>query len=116
PNAVVKLMLGTRTLGTATSNASGAWSFIPTGLADGQYTIVASETNAAGNTGSASLTFTLDATAPIVTSDTVTGAGISGGAGTLTAGQMAVLTLALSEAVAGSGSGPTLTLNDGGIA
>ena len=116
PNAVVKLTLGTQTLGTTTANASGVWSFTPTGLANGRYTIVASETNSAGNTGSASLTFTLDTTAPTVTSDTVSGTGISGGAGTLTAGETAVLTLALSEAVTVSGGVPTLTLNDGGTA
>jgi hypothetical protein len=52
---------------TATANASGAWTFTPTGLAVGSHTVVASETNVAGNTGSASLTFTLDTTAPVVT-------------------------------------------------
>jgi hypothetical protein len=49
---------------TATANASGVWSFTPTGLADGSHTIVASETNAVGATGTSSLTFTLDTTAP----------------------------------------------------
>jgi len=116
PNAVVKLMLGTRTLGSTTANASGVWSFTPTGLTNGQYTIVASETNLAGNIGTASLTFTLDMTTPTVTSDTVSGTGISGGAGTLTAGKTAVLTLALSESVTVSGGVPALTLNDGGTA
>jgi len=116
PNAVVKLTLGAQTLGTATANASGVWSFTPAGLANGQYTIVASETNSAGNTGTASLSFTLDTTIPVVTSDTVSGTGISGGAGTLAAGQTIVLALALSEAVAVSGGVPSLTLNDGGAA
>ncbi|WIM14421.1 Ig-like domain-containing protein [Enhydrobacter sp.] len=51
---------------TATADAHGAWSYMPVGLADGVHTIVASETNAAG-TGSASLTFTLDTTAPALT-------------------------------------------------
>ena len=50
---------------TATANASGVWSFTPTGLADGAHTIVASETDVAGNTGTASLSFTLDTTAPV---------------------------------------------------
>ena len=116
PNAVVKLTSGTRTLGTTTANASGVWSFTPAGLASGQYTIVASETNSAGNTGTASLTFTLDTIAPTVTSDTVSGTGISGGAGTLTAGETVALTLALSEPVTVSGGLPSLTLNDGGTA
>ena len=66
-NAVVTLKEGSTTLGTATANSSGVWSFTPTGLANGAHTIVASETDAAGNTGSASLTFTLDTTAPVVT-------------------------------------------------
>jgi hypothetical protein len=67
---------------TATADTHGAWSYTPIGLADGVHTIVASETNSAG-TGSASLTFTLDTTAPIVTaalahdtdSPTLTGTG-----------------------------------------
>ena len=55
---------GNAIAGTATANASGVWTFTPTGLADGSHTIVASETDAAGTTGTASLTFTLDTTAP----------------------------------------------------
>ena len=42
------------------ADASGAWTFAPVGLADGSHTVVASETDAAGNVGSASLTFLLD--------------------------------------------------------
>ena len=66
-NAVVTLTQGATVLGTTTANASGAWSFTPSGLAQGAQTIVASETDAAGNTGTASLTFTLDTVAPAVT-------------------------------------------------
>ena len=43
------------------------WAFTPTGLAQGAQTITASETNAAGLTGSSSLTFTYDTVAPTVT-------------------------------------------------
>ena len=50
---------------SATADANGMWSFMPTGLADGAHTIAASEVDAAGNTGSASLTFTLDTQAPV---------------------------------------------------
>ena len=50
---------------TTTADASGNWKFTPTGLTDGLHTIVASETDAAGNTGTASLTFELDTVAPI---------------------------------------------------
>ena len=49
---------------TVTANATGAWSFTPSGLADGAHTIVASQTDSFGNTGTASLSFTLDTTAP----------------------------------------------------
>jgi hypothetical protein len=68
PNAVAHFTVdGTPIAGTATANSSGVWTFAPTGLADGHHTIVASETDAAGNTGTASLTFTLDTVAPAVT-------------------------------------------------
>ena len=63
-------------LGTTTANASGVWSFTPIGLAQGSQTITASETNAAGLTGSSSLTFTYDTTAPgapVIATDTVNG-------------------------------------------
>ncbi|RXG85150.1 hypothetical protein EAS61_36810, partial [Bradyrhizobium zhanjiangense] len=49
---------------TVTADAQGAWSFTPSGLADGPHTIVASQSDSFGNTGSASLSFTLDTTAP----------------------------------------------------
>nr|WP_256467764.1 Ig-like domain-containing protein [Bradyrhizobium sp. 15] len=49
-----------------TADAQGAWSFTPSGLGDGSHTIVASQTDSFGNTGSASLSFTLDTTAPTV--------------------------------------------------
>jgi VCBS repeat-containing protein len=116
PNASVKIMLGSAVLGTAIANASGVWSFTPTGLADGRYTITASETNAAGLIGSASLSFTLDTSTPVVTSETVSGSGITAGSGLLTVGEMAVFTVAMSEAVMVSGGTPALTLNDGGTA
>ena len=64
-NAVVHFTVdGNAIAGTATANASGVWTFTPTGLADGSHTIVASETDAAGTTGTASLNFTLDTAAP----------------------------------------------------
>ena len=75
-NAVVTLSEGSTVLGTTTANASGAWSFTPTGLAQGSQTVTASETNAAGLTGSSSLTFTYDTVAPgapVIATDTVNG-------------------------------------------
>src|SRR5204862_460019 len=56
---------GTATLGTATADGGGVWSFTPS-LADGVHTIVARETDVAGNTGSTSLTVTLATAAPSV--------------------------------------------------
>ncbi|MFT4115694.1 Ig-like domain-containing protein [Bradyrhizobium sp.] len=65
-NSVVKITEGGVTLGSVTADAKGNWSFTPSGLADGSHTIVATETNSAGVSGSASLTFTLDTTKPTV--------------------------------------------------
>ena len=66
-NATVTLSEGSTVLGTTAANASGVWSFTPTGLAQGSQIITASETNAAGLTGSSSLTFSYDTAAPTVT-------------------------------------------------
>ncbi|MDX8464603.1 FG-GAP-like repeat-containing protein [Mesorhizobium sp. VK23B] len=67
PNAVVHFTVdGNPVAATATADTNGAWTFTPTGLADGSHTVVASETDAAGNVGTASLTFNLDTTAPII--------------------------------------------------
>jgi hypothetical protein len=68
PNVVVHFTVdGTQIATTATANASGVWTFTPTGLADGSHTIVASETDVAGNTGTTtSLTFMLDTISPSV--------------------------------------------------
>ncbi|MFL5251655.1 MAG: Ig-like domain-containing protein [Rhodopila sp.] len=65
-NALVTVKQGTTVLGTPTADGTGAWSFTPTGFADGLHTLTASETDLAGNTGSTSLAFTLDTTAPTV--------------------------------------------------
>ena len=72
-NSVVRFQVdGQAIAATATANASGAWSFTPTGLADGQHTIVAGDT--------ASLGFTLDRTAP---APVITGGTIANGTVTL---------------------------------
>ena len=66
-NTVVHFTIdGSAIATTVTATAAGAWSFTPSGLADGAHTIVASQTDSFGNTGSASLSFTLDTTAPVV--------------------------------------------------
>ena len=65
PNTVVHFMIdGAPTGATVTADAEGTWSFKPAGLADGPHTIVASQTDILGNTGTASLSFILDTTAP----------------------------------------------------
>jgi hypothetical protein len=69
-NAVVTITEGGTTLGTATANASGVWTFSPVGLANGAHTLTASETDSSGNTGTASLTFTFDTAAPVAPSIT----------------------------------------------
>ena len=48
------------------SNANGVWNYTPVGLADGPHTIVASETNALGETGFASVSFNLETASPTV--------------------------------------------------
>ena len=58
----VTITEGAATLGTTTADTTGAWSFTPTGLADGTHTLTASQTDIAGNTGTAALSFTLDTT------------------------------------------------------
>ena len=74
-NAVVSFTVdGNPIATTVTANAGGAWTFTPTGLADGQHTIVASETGAPGNPAPASLTFTLDTTSPTVAINNAGGA------------------------------------------
>ena len=64
-NTVVNFTIdGSPIASTVMADANGAWSFTPSGLADGAHTIVASQTDTFGNTGAASLSFTLDTTAP----------------------------------------------------
>ncbi|WP_428491785.1 Ig-like domain-containing protein [Rhodopila sp.] len=79
-NATVTLTEGGVTLGTTTADNTGAWSFTPSNLADGSHTITASETDAAGNTGTTSVTFTFDTTAPVAPSALVLSAASDSGA------------------------------------
>lgn len=80
-NAVVDLTIdGTAVTASVTADANGAWSYAPVGLADGAHVVMASETGT-GGTSSASLTFTLDTTAP---TPTIVGTGGSVTTGTQT--------------------------------
>src|SRR3954464_1892568 len=65
-NTLVTIKNGTTVLGTTMADSTGAWSFTPTRLADGAYTLSATQTDLAGSTGTATLSFTLDKTAPTV--------------------------------------------------
>jgi Ca2+-binding RTX toxin-like protein len=77
PNSVVTIKDGAVTLGTATVNASGNWSFTPIGLADGNHSFTVSQTDLAGNTGTANLAVTLDTTAPVPSIGLVSDSGSS---------------------------------------
>jgi len=69
-NSTVEVFKGGVSIGTATTNGSGAWSFDYTGttLAEGSYTFTAKATDVAGNVSalSSGLTVTIDTTAPAV--------------------------------------------------
>src|SRR5205814_5686963 len=59
PNSTVKFTVdGTAITATATADSSGKWSYTPTVLSDGKHTLVASQTNDAGQTGSTAITRT----------------------------------------------------------
>ncbi len=65
-NTLVTIKEGGVTLGTAMADGTGAWNFAPVGLADGAHVISVSQTDLAGNTGTATLSFTLDSSASTV--------------------------------------------------
>lgn len=54
PGTAVTISENGKTVGTATGDTAGAWTFNAAALAPGSHSLVASETDAAGNTGSAS--------------------------------------------------------------
>ena len=58
PNAVVHFTVDSQPISTTvTADSNGSWTFTPIGLTSGPHTIVASETDQAGNTGTVSLNF-----------------------------------------------------------
>ncbi len=66
-NSTVQIFNGTTLLGTVTADGTGNWTFTPTTpLTDGSYSLTATATDAAGNTGPASVAFdfTLDTAPP----------------------------------------------------
>jgi VCBS repeat-containing protein len=64
--AIVSIYDGTTLLGTVTVGADGRWSFTTPALADGQHSLTATVTDAAGNTSPATnpVDFTVDTVAP----------------------------------------------------
>ena len=119
PNTTVTVYDAQTVLGTTPTNASGTWSFTIGTLPSGSQTLTATATDAAGNTSAASNAIDptiASASAPTVTSKSITVTGNAQTISTLTAGETAVVTLGLSSAVTVSGGVPTLTLNDGGTA
>ncbi|KDR59107.1 hypothetical protein APPUASWS_001105, partial [Arthrospira platensis str. Paraca] len=80
PGSTVEIFLDGTSLGTATADDSGNWTFTPaTALAEGEFSFTASATDAAGNTSDESTTvsLTVDTSAPdapeITTSDITNG-------------------------------------------
>ena len=76
-STVVTIKEGSTILGTPTADSTGAWSFTPTGLLDGAHTLSAFQTDLAGNTGTATLSFTLDKTPPALSIGLVSDTGSS---------------------------------------
>ena len=95
---------GGTVLGTTMADGTGAWSFTPAGLADGAHTLTASQTDLAGNTGTATLSFTLDRTAPAVSIALVSDTGSSASDG-----------ITSNPAIKGTGQANTVvTIKEGG--
>ncbi len=117
----VKVYAGATATGTvlqtlSATAASGAWSVVPASLADGQYTLLASQSDAAGNTGTFTRTFSVDATAPVVTVTTPASGAYTnntkppyGGAAGTAAGDLAAITVKVYTGATATGT-PTQTL------
>ena len=102
PNTTVTIMEGVTLLGTTMSDSKGAWTFTPS-LSAGAHTITAKETDAASNTGQASIIFTLDKTAPGLDNPKITllGAAADGNIG---AGQTLLFDVNFNEAITSTGA------------
>src|ERR1044071_9174219 len=103
-NTLVTIKEGGATLGTTMADGTGAWSFTPAALAEGAHTLTASQTDLAGNTGSITMSFTLDKKAPVVSIALV-----------LDTGSLATDNITSNPAVRGTGQANTLvTIKEGG--
>jgi len=97
-SALVTILDGNTPIGTTTADGTGAWSFTPSALADGQHAFTATAGDAAGNTSGRStppVALTVDTTAPFVT-----GFVASGATGRFGVGGRIEITARLSEPVA----------------
>jgi beta-glucanase (GH16 family) len=65
-NTTVTVFEGTKQIGTATANSSGAWNYTTGALSDGNHSLTATDTDSSGHTSSASsaLAVTIDTHAP----------------------------------------------------
>ncbi|WP_407194008.1 Ig-like domain-containing protein [Bradyrhizobium sp. STM 3566] len=72
-NSTIKVFDGTTQVGTATSNATGAWTVTTAGLAAGTHALTATATDVAGNVSAASAPFD-----PVIGSSGSSGSGTSG--------------------------------------
>jgi VCBS repeat-containing protein len=116
-NATITIKDGTTVLGTATANASGAWSFTPAApLGQGSHTLTVTATDVAGNTSNPSSSFvvTVDSVAPnapVILTVTDNTAPVTG---PITSGQP---TNETRPAITGTGEvGSTITVYDGSTA
>ena len=99
-------------IGTATVNSDGTWSTTVKLSGEGSNNITATNTDAAGNTGtSTAVSYTLDTVAP-----TLSKAAATPSSGDEGIGEVITISLTFSEPVNVAGATPSLQLNDGGTA
>jgi hypothetical protein len=121
-NSTIKVYDGTTQVGTATTNASGAWTVTTAGLAAGTHALTATATDVAGNVSAASAPFD-----PVIGSSGSSGSGTSGsgtsGSGTSGTGTTApvapkIASFSTDSGVAGDHitSDKTLTLDGTAVA
>jgi hypothetical protein len=129
PGATVEVVIDGAVVGTTVVGPDGTWALpLTTPLADGEHTVTATQTDAAGNESPASAptTFTVDtvATAPVITSPspgaitsdttpTITGTGEPGATVTVTDQDGTVLGTAVVDANGDWSLTPTTPLPDG---
>src|SRR3954451_23676045 len=76
-STLVTVKEGSITLSTPTADSTGVWSYTPSGFADGAHTLTATQTNLAGNTVTATLSFILDTMPPALSIGLVSDTGSS---------------------------------------